>query len=79
MLMTKFTNLLKVVDILCEKSEWLISRLFEDKLGLLKNRAFGLWVCQHYQWRCIVMDDYVAVDEQNEPLRSKHHGTLDVI
>jgi hypothetical protein len=25
---TKFTNLLKVVDVLCEKSEWLVSRLF---------------------------------------------------
>ena len=67
MITTKYTNLLKTVDILCEKSEWLISRLLEDKEGLLKDRAFGLWICQDYRWRCIVMDENIGVDEQNEP------------
>lgn len=47
---TKFTNLLKVIDILCEKSEWLITRLFEDLKGVMKDKAFGVWLCNEHQW-----------------------------
>lgn len=59
---TKFTNMLKVIEILCEKSEWLISRLFEDKHGMLQSRAFGVWLCYQYQWRCIIVDEHLLVD-----------------
>jgi hypothetical protein len=53
---TKFTNLLKITEILSEKSEWLISRLFEDKHGILQSQAFGVWLCHQNQWKCIIVD-----------------------
>lgn len=69
---TKHTNLLKTLDILCEKSEWLVTRLFEDKNGVLKDKLFGVWLCKDYKWQCFILDDKFKVDEHDQLLYSKH-------
>lgn len=71
---TKFTKVLKVLEILVERGEWILSRLFEDSKGLLQEKAFGVWLCLNFQWECFVVDDYIQVDESNQPLFTFHAG-----
>ena len=54
---------MKVIEILCDKNEWLISRLFEDKKGTLKDKAFGVWLCCDYQWECVIVDSNIRVNQ----------------
>lgn len=45
---TKYHNFLKVLEILVERGEWIITRLFEDPKGLLQEKAFGVWICKNF-------------------------------
>lgn len=45
---TKYHNFLKVLEILVERGEWIITRLFEDSKGLLQEKAFGVWICKNF-------------------------------
>lgn len=71
---TKFTKFLKVIEILVQRGEWILTRLFEDPKGLLQEKAFGVWLCKDFQWECYILDDYVQVDETNHPLFTHHAG-----
>jgi hypothetical protein len=59
---TKFTKYLKVLEILAERGDWILTRLFEDSKGLLQDKAFGVWLCKNFQWECYVVDDFLQVD-----------------
>ncbi len=45
---TKYLNFLKVLEILVERGEWIITRLLEDPKGLLQEKAFGVWICKNF-------------------------------
>lgn len=72
---SKFPKFLKALEILAERGEWILSRLFEDAKGVLQERAFGVWLCLNFQWECFVVDDCIQVDEGSQPLFTAHSGT----
>lgn len=74
MVKTKFHNFLKVLELLAERGEWIITRLFEDPKGVLQEKAFGVWICKNFEWQCFIVDDFVAVDESNNPRFTLHEG-----
>ena len=42
----------------------LITRLFEAHDG---GNLYGIWLCDHFKWRCCVIDDKIPVDNKNKP------------
>lgn len=73
---TRFHNLMKVLEIIAERGEWIITRLFEDPKGVLQEKAFGVWICKNFEWQCFIVNDYIAVDQSNNPLFTFHEGTF---
>jgi hypothetical protein len=71
---TKFHNLLKVLELLAERGEWIITRLFEDPKGVLQEKAFGVWICKNFEWQCFIVDDFITLDESNNPRFTFHEG-----
>jgi hypothetical protein len=69
-------NFRKIVRILADKSEYLILRLFENPRNeiLSLGKYFGVWLCNNYQWECIIVDDQVEVNENNTPRYCYHTG-----
>lgn len=76
---TKFPKFLKVLQILTERGEWILTRIFEDPKGSLQERAFGVWLCINFQWECFIVDDCIKVDESSLPLFTYHSGIILVI
>ena len=59
---TKYHSFLKALEILVERGEWIITRLFEDPKGLLQEKAFGVWICKNFEWQCYIVDDCIVID-----------------
>lgn len=32
-----------------------------------KDGLFGVWLCDHYVWRCFIIDDRIPVDGNGRP------------
>ena len=56
-------RLLKVLEIICEKGDWLITRLFEDCKQARPGLPFGVWLCRRHQWECFILDDKIQIDK----------------
>ena len=57
----------KVVRILAAQKDFLIYRLFENMNHLDDEGVYGVWICEHYQWKCYLINDAIPVDNIGNP------------
>lgn len=34
------------------------------------DNLYGIWLCDHYEWKCCVIDDKIPVDRHDQPLNT---------
>lgn len=38
------------------------------------DNLYGIWLCDHYEWKCCVIDDKIPVDGKDQPLNTTFVG-----
>ena len=55
-------------------SSLMITRLFENANAIPENGIYGIWLCDHYQWKCYIIDDKIALNEEDQPIGTTFKG-----
>jgi hypothetical protein len=68
-----------VLKIVGKINEFVILRLFEGISKRNEKGVFGIWLCNHYEWKCIVINDEIPVDDEKRPIGTIFKGNIHVI
>jgi hypothetical protein len=70
-----FTNVIKIIKMICSRNEFLLVRIFENPEDYQANKkVFGVWLCDKYKWKCIIVNDLIPVNKNLEPCFLYHAG-----